>query len=99
MAPHTITFLNGAEEPPLGSVDQPQNGPPVLNINPAVAAPMNANMPLTEKGVFSSGLIDPTAPGDHTFTIKIGSFTGSIPYLCELHDDSGMKGTITMVSN
>jgi plastocyanin len=99
VAPHTITFLNGAAEPDL-LVPEPQpSGPPLLLFNPAVIFPQNADMALTGQGIYSSGLIDPSAPGSHSFSLKIGDISGNISYECLLHDSSGMKGTLTVASN
>lgn len=92
MAPHTITFLNGAEEPDfILPVPQP-NGPPLLLLNPAVAIPQNTDQPLTRTGIYNSGLIDPSAP--YSFSLKIGDITGKIDYLCLLHDSSGMVASL-----
>ncbi len=96
IAPHTITFLNGAQQPATVLPKPQPNGPPLLEFNPAVALPQNADKPLTKQGVYSSGLIDPHAPGSHTFSLKIGQISGDIQYLCDLHDDDGMKGTLTV---
>lgn len=96
IAPHTITFLNGATEPAMISPQPQPNGPPLLLVNPAVGAPQNADQPLTNKGVYSSGIIDPHAPGAHSFSLKIGNTLGDLAYHCILHDDSGMKGSITI---
>ena len=65
--------------------------------NPEVALPRNADKPLTTQGIYNSGLIDPHAPGPKSFALKIGDVSGDIPYLCSLHDDDGMKGTLTVV--
>jgi plastocyanin len=100
VAPHTITFLNGAKIPPL-VLPQPQpNGPPLLALNPLVLLPQNADKPLTNQGMFSSGFIDPTLPGPLTFSMKIGDVPGVLPvlkYLCVLHDDAGMTGMLVVV--
>ncbi len=96
MAPHTVTFLNGASEPDLILPIQQAGGPPLLTLNPAVALPLNADQPLTRAVMISSGIIDPSAPGDHTFTLKVGSVSGPIPFLCLLHDTSGMKGVVVV---
>lgn len=95
MAPHTITFLNGAAEPEL-TVQKPQSsGPPQLEFSPEVLQPQNADQPLGGQGIYNSGLIDPHAPGPHTFALKIDeNATGSLPYICLLHDESGMQGEI-----
>jgi plastocyanin len=101
IAPHTITFLNGAEIPAL-VLPQPQpNGPPLLAFNPAVVLPQNADKPLTNQGVFNSGLIDPSIPGSTlTFSLKIGNVSGILTvlkYQCLLHDDAGMTGMLIVV--
>ncbi len=96
VAPHTITFLNGATAPaPVKAIPQP-NGPPLLTFDPFVALPQNADKPLTNTGVFSSGILDPTAPGPHQFMLKIGNYVGSLNYQCILHDDLGMTGTLNI---
>jgi plastocyanin len=95
MAPHTITFLNGADEPPF-VIPQPQpSGPPLLLINPAVALPQNADQPLTRTGIYNSGLIDPAHP--QSFSLNIGDVTGKIDYMCLLHDASGMVASLIVV--
>ena len=97
VAPHTITFLNGATAPSaIKAIPQP-NGPPLLTFDPFVAIPQNADKPLTNKGVFNSGILDPTAPGPHQFMLKIGNYVGTLQYQCILHDDLGMTGTLTVV--
>ncbi|MEJ2263421.1 MAG: plastocyanin/azurin family copper-binding protein [Anaerolineales bacterium] len=96
IAPHTITFLNGAEEPALVIPKPQQSGPPLLTLNPEVAAPQNAGKPLTTTGIYSSGIIDPSAPGPHSYALKIGDVSGTIPYICMLHEENGMKGSITV---
>jgi plastocyanin len=96
MAPHTVTFLNGAPEPPfIIPVPNPAGGPPFLVINPDVALPKNAAGPLTTSGIYNSGLMLPGMPG---FSLKIGDISGNIAYLCLLHDASGMIGELKVVS-
>jgi plastocyanin len=97
LAPHTVTFLNGQPDPDAVLPKPQPNGPPLLEFNPAVALPINADKPLTNQGVYNSGLIDPKAPGPKSFTLKIGDISGDISYICSLHDDDGMKGTLTVM--
>jgi len=98
VAPHTITFLNGVTAPaPVKAIPQP-SGPPLLTFDPFIAMPQNADKPLTNMGVFSSGILDPTAPGPHQFSLKVGNYTGTLNYQCILHDDLGMTGTLTVES-
>lgn len=96
VAPHTATFLNGQAEPDL-VVPQPQpSGPPLLAINPAIAAPQNAMTPLTAQGIYSTGFLDPSSPGPQSFAFQVGDTTGQLPFVCLLHDSNGMKGTLTI---
>ena len=96
IAPHTVAFLNGQTDPEAILAKPQPNGPPLLVFNPEVALPHNADKPLTMQGMVNSGLIDPHAPGPKSFSLVIGDITGDIPYLCNLHDDDGMKGTLTV---
>ncbi|MDR3575954.1 MAG: plastocyanin/azurin family copper-binding protein [Anaerolineaceae bacterium] len=97
MAPHTISFLNGHPEPGLTLVVQPPT-PPLVLLNPALLFP-SANVIsgalLNKTDFFNSGLLSPGTPAT-SFSIKIGNFTGSLPYLCMLHDTSGMKGRLVV---
>jgi len=98
MEPHTITFLNGAREPELFLPEIQPQGPPLIIFNPQVLLPQNASKPLALQGVFSSGFIDPTMEGPHSFTLKIGNnTTGTLQFICLLHDNLNMKGEL-MVS-
>lgn len=97
VSPHSVTFLNGAADPDLVAPQPEPNGPPLLLINAAAGAPQNADKLLTNQGIYNSGLIDPHAPGDHSFSLKIGNTPGTLAFQCVLHDDSGMKGTITVL--
>jgi len=90
-APHTVTFLNGAEDPGLVTVV-----PPLLYLNPEVFYPQQPGQPLTLEGIHSSGLMLPV-PGT-TYTLVIGDMASGIEeYSCLLHDSSGMEGTLIIV--
>ena len=99
MAPHTVSFLNGTPDQELVTPYFPGgNPPPLLIINPAVLFPVNAaSLLLPTAGYINSGLMDPMQ-GPFSFSLKIGNFTGEVPYLCLLHDTSGMVGKL-MVEN
>ncbi len=96
-APHTVTFFNGQPDTGLViPVAQPSGPPPVLYINPAVLFPYPPATPLTRSGAYNSGLLLPT-PGT-SYTLKIGKMTpGPLRYQCQLHDTSGMKGTLIVL--
>jgi plastocyanin len=93
MAPHTVTFLNGAEEPSMVvPVPNPAGGPPFLVINPDLAAPQNPGGPVTRTGIYNSGLME-----SGTTSFKIGDITGPISYECLLHDASDMVATLNVL--
>jgi plastocyanin len=90
IAPHTATFLNGAEEPDLAVF---QDG--FLYLNSEVLFPSGGDV-LTRTGVFTSGLMLP-APGT-SYSLVIGDVSpGLLPFLCLLHDGSGMKGELMVI--
>jgi len=93
---HTITFLNGTESPDDLIVLPQQGGPPLLLVNPEVLFPQNADQPLTNQGVYSSGVLLPADPPP-TFTLTIGDISGEEIYQCLLHDSSGMLATLNVV--
>lgn len=94
-APHTVTFLNGAPDPelaiPSGSL---------LYADPGTFFPSGSGTELTRSGVFNSGVVEPT-PGQFTefYSLKIGDMSpGLLPYVCLLHDESGMRGSLMVTS-
>ena len=90
LAPHTATFLNGAEEPPLAIF---QGG--FLYLNPSVLFPMGGTV-LTRTGTFNSGLLVPGAGA--SYSLEIGEMTPGLDhFICLLHDSSGMTGKVTVV--
>lgn len=96
MEPHTITFLNGAEEPEIFLPQEQPQGPPRIILNPEILLPKNTDQPLTDQGVYNSGFIDPEMPGPHMFSLKVGDVSGDLEYICLLHDESNMKGILTV---
>ncbi len=96
--PHTITFLNGNPEPPLLlPATWPPTSSPTVMFNPAILGPsasVLANQPLNTTDMFHSGFLP--AP-DSTFSLTIGNVAGPVPYLCLLHDASGMVGKLVVV--
>ncbi|NJD58144.1 MAG: hypothetical protein C3F13_03215 [Anaerolineales bacterium] len=96
-APHTVTFLNGADDISFITPIPNPPGPPVLLINPQVLAPINPGQPLTRSGIYSSGLLNPLGPGPYEYTVTIGDISGNILYVCILHDTSGMEAILQVV--
>jgi hypothetical protein len=68
----------------------------VLLLNPAIAVPQNADKPLTNQGVFNSGMMLPEVPPTHSLSLKVGRGSGEISYICALHDASGVKGSLVV---
>ncbi len=89
--PHTVTFLNGAPEPSIVIPVPQEGGPPLLYANPEVFFPAGGTV-LMREGIYNSGVM--TEPGT-TYTLTMGEMTpGPEPYVCLLHDSSGMEGTL-----
>jgi plastocyanin len=93
-APHTVTFLNGNPEPDLVKpFFVNQNEPPLLYVNPAVLDLSQPAPDLQRMGYYNSGLLFPV-PG-MAYSLVVGEVAvGPLHYLCQLHDTSGMKGTL-----
>lgn len=95
-APHTITFFNGtADQQLVIPVPQP-NGSVALVLNPAVLFPSPAAMAgvLDKTSYVNSGIIFGNPVNEPTFTLKVGDISGLLPYECQLHDTSGMQGSV-----
>lgn len=91
-APHTISFFNGTPDQSFVIFDP---SIPALLINPAVMFPSDAvinHTPLNRTDYFNSGLLTPV--GQTSFSLKIGSISGTINYECILHDTSGMSASL-----
>ncbi len=92
--PHTITFTSGGPEPELITPIPSSSGPPFLAFNPVVLLPSGGNS-YDGTGYVNSGFIDKGASPTNTFSLKFTK-PGTYNYICVLHDDQGMKGTITV---
>ncbi len=67
-----------------------------MTLNAAVGLPQSVNTPLANQGVYNTGLVDPTVPGPHDVAFKVGDTTGQLPYVCLLHVENGMVGTLNV---
>jgi plastocyanin len=94
-APHTVTFLNGAQAPDFVTLVPQSGAPPLAFLNLQFISPSQPGQPLTRKGVFSSGLMNPV-PGTH-YDLRIGNIIGTVNYECMIHDESGMTGMLLVV--
>jgi hypothetical protein len=76
-------------------VPVPQSsGPPFLSFNPQVLLPQGGNT-YGGTGYVNSGFISQGGPAGDTFALKFTA-PGTYQYLCALHADQGMMGTITV---
>jgi plastocyanin len=95
MMPHTVSFRG--DSPVLDVVvPQPQpDGPPLLVFNPAVFGPSGNARAFDGQEYLNSGVLMQGAPGE-PFSV---TFTqpGTYEYVCLLHENMGMKGTITVL--
>jgi len=82
-APHTVTFLGGESLPV-----------PPAPFNPKVAAPAPPAGPYEGAGFVNSGIMMGGTPAT-SFSMTFGK-PGSYNYLCILHVDQGMVGTIAV---
>lgn len=80
--PHTVTFLGGTPLPFPPSLEDPK----IFGATPAPAAGYDGS------GYVNSGVIGVGFPGQ-SFSIKF-SKAGSFPFVCILHVDQGMGGTV-----
>jgi plastocyanin len=85
--PHTVTFLGGTT---LGGPPTPEN-PRVFGPTPAPATGY------TGVGYVNSGVIGLGWPVGQTFSVKF-SQAGNFPYICVLHAEQGMAGTINVAA-
>jgi len=92
---HTVSFLPSPPSPDLFlPVDQP-GGPPMLLLNPQVAAPIKTSSTYNPGEYFNSGLIGPFTPFGLSWGLTF-SQPGTYEYVCLVHEQLGMKGTITV---
>ena len=94
---HNVTFHPGKPPPSLEALDFPADGPPRLIVNPQVAFPFKSAGEFDGTGFFTSGLFGPGyLPGGTTFTMNFTK-AGVYDYVCAIHRELGMTGTITVV--
>jgi plastocyanin len=91
--PHTVTFLSGAALPGLISPVPQAGGPPFLAFNPQLFLPGGGSS-YDGTGFTNSGFLQVGAPAQK-FSLKFTK-PGTYEYVCGLHADQGMKGTITV---
>lgn len=96
-APHTVTFLNGEPAPPLFLVVDNPPGQPLLYLAPGTMFPQKLGENLSRDGIYSSGVMLPIPGTTYELPIDETMTPGPAPYVCLLHDESGMVGTLTIL--
>jgi plastocyanin len=93
--PHTVTFRAGRPSPEMITPQPQPDGPPLLVFNPAVIEPRGAADAFKGDEYLNSGMLV-QGGADKPFTV---TFTqpGTYDYICALHENMGMKGTITVL--
>jgi plastocyanin len=93
--PHTVSFFSGGTDIPLFTpVPSAAGGPPFLAITPKVVLP-SGGPTYDGTGYVNSGVISTGGPPTNTFALKF-SEPGTYHYLCQIHDNEGMLGTIVV---
>jgi plastocyanin len=96
-APHTVTFLNGEPAPPLFLVVDNSPAQPLFYVAPGTLFPQKMGENLTRDGIYSSGVMLPIPGTSYSLIIDETMTPGPAPYVCLLHDESGMVGTLTIL--
>jgi plastocyanin len=96
--PHTVSFLSGAPVPPLITPIVEGSGPPFLALS-AQAVLAAGGKTYDGTGFVSSGIFDKTGvPNPSTYSLKFTA-AGTFNYVCILHENQGMKGTVTVAAS
>jgi plastocyanin len=94
---HTVTF-NPTPLPPDLVLPKPQSaGPPMLVINPLEVIPAKPAATYDSTKYYNSSDLGPFSPAGYSWSLAFDK-PGTYPYLCIVHNDLGMKGTITVVA-
>jgi plastocyanin len=96
-APHTATFLNGNPAPPLFIAVPQTDQLPLLYVDLGTLVPSQPSPDLTREGFYNSGVLLPIPGTTYSLTIDDSMTPGLEPFLCLLHDDSGMVGNLMVV--
>jgi len=93
---HTASFVPTTPLPEF-VVPVPQDaGPPLLTINPQAANPAKPAPVFDSTRLFSSGVLGPFSPFGFSWALTFDR-PGTFEYVCLVHAELGMKGTVTVV--
>lgn len=94
---HTVTFAPTAPAPEfILPKDQPA-GPPMLVLNPLEIVPAKPTPIYDPTQYYNSSDLGPFSPAGYSWSLAFDK-PGTYEYLCLVHKDLGMKGTITVVA-
>ena len=96
---HTVTF-HRPPPPEFVIPEGGEQGPPLLIVNPQVMLPIvpSPEFDPAQYEYYNSGLIGPGGlPGGSGFSLTFNQ-TGTFNYMCVIHRELGMKGSITVVA-
>ena len=98
LTPHTVSFMSGAASPPLVTPIVAPGGPPFLAITAQIALPAGGKT-YDGTGFANSGIFDKTGvPNPSTYSLKFTA-AGTFKYVCLLHENQGMTGTVTVAAS
>lgn len=93
---HVVSFFPGRDAPEFVIPIPQDQGPPILQVNPEVAFPAKPSGEFDGTGYYSSGLIGAgPLPGGMNFSMTF-SEPGTYDYVCPIHKELGMAGTVTV---
>ncbi|MEA2638770.1 MAG: hypothetical protein QOF51_164 [Chloroflexota bacterium] len=93
---HTVGFFPVAPPPPDTYVDTAADGSTIVVTNPDTANPHKPADVFDPRQAFTSGRIGYDRPAGNSWTL-IFDTPGVYDYICAVHGDRGMKGTITVL--
>jgi plastocyanin len=94
---HTITFPNTALAPEFILPTPQAAGPPALVLNPLEVLPAKPTATYDPTKYYNSSDLGPFSPAGFSWSLAFDK-PGTYAYLCLVHKDLGMKGTITVVA-
>lgn len=92
---HAVTFDDAPPGPEAVIPQMVENGPPLLILNPEVFVPMRPSPVYDPTQYFNSADIGPIAANGLAWALTF-SEPGTYSYLCGIHHEMGMEGTIVV---
>jgi plastocyanin len=94
---HTISFPNTTPAPEFILPAPQAAGPPLLTLNPLEVLPAKPTAIYDPTRYYNSSDLGPFSPAGYSWSLAFDK-PGTYAYLCLVHKDLGMKGTITVVA-